>query len=1051
MLQKVLGWSGLVVLAAAACAQERTGAISGRVLDQSGAAISGAQLKLQSTATGLERETLSGAEGEFGFPLVPVGPYRIVASKTDFQQLIRDGIRVDVAQNARIDLTLAVASAESSVSIVEDAPQVDTATSANGVVVGERQIRELPLNGRNFTQLGTLLPGALPQPARYETQFQSLNLGFAINGQRSQSNNFLLDGVTNSDLIFTGYVLTPPPDSLEQFRILTGSFAAEYGVQSGSVVNVITKSGSNQFHGSAWNFLRNDALDARNFFSTSKPSLRQNQYGGTLGGPIHKDRTFVFGYFEGLRTREGTVQNVVVLSEAQRQGNLSGTLPPPRDPLTGQPFPNAQIPAARIHPIARSLLDTYVPLPNQAGNRYNRAPSISTDGEQFGIRADHRISERNSLFGRYSYSQSKTSNPLAAGSFSPAGSSSEIYNHSAVISDTHAFAPNLLNEASISFLRSFGRPATWSGLDLSEAGFRYPATEPSANGLPFVALSGLFSIGDVQQSWTKLARNTYQVFDNVTWIRGRHTLKTGMDIRRQQIYLVFPNRPNGDFSFTGERSANVISDFLLGTSAQFRQGGGDPAKHFIGTSTGFYLQDDWKVTRKLTLNIGLRYELALPYYDKQDRVASFQPGRKSTVRPTAPEGLLYPGDAGVPRATIATDKNNLAPRFGFAYDVFGNGRTSIRGGYGIFYDATPGVAAFQNINVAPFNRFVQLDAPFAFENPYAGLPTNPQTDPRGDFPCPCLVIGFAPDFRSAYAQHFHFGVQQQVAKDLMWEANYVGSVGTRLPAYLEINPAIPGPGATLANTQQRRIYKDYNLVRPTLSIFNSNYHSLQTRLDRRYSNGLSFLLSYTWSKAIDYQSAVNLNGEVRPQDAISLSDVRGLAAFDLRHRFVGSFGYEVPWLRRNRLFGGWQVLGIVAAQSGNPLTVTEPVDLSLRGLRADRPDQVSDPNGGPKTPERWFHTAAFVRLPAVAGGQRSGTAGRNTVISPGILQTDLSVRKLFAVTERHKLEFRTEFFNALNRANLLSPGTSIGAPQTFGVVQSARPARIIQLALKYSF
>jgi outer membrane receptor protein involved in Fe transport len=1053
-----VGWilTFLLSLTIGANAQERTGGITGRVIDATGSDLGNVTVEAASTATGLRRTvTTPDQSGEFRFPLLPVGVYSISAKKAGFDTLLREGVTVNVNQIARVDLQLAVRTVEQTVTISADADQVNTQNATAGVVIEQRKIVELPLNGRNFTNLATLIPGAVQTPSRFETQgLQPARNGFSVNGLRTQSNGFLLDGVTNSDPHFNGYVVTPPPDALEQFKIVTSTFSADYGNSAGSVVSAITRAGTNDFHGHAWNFLRNDKLDARNFFAPTRPPLRQNQYGIATGGRILRDRTFFFGYFEGLRTREGRVLNSVVLTDAQRSG--AGLSPAPRDPVTNQPFPGGVIPSARINPIASRLIERFVPRVNSGANRYVAAPSVATDGEQFGGRLDHRFSESSMLFTRYSYQQSKVQNPLGAGTFSPQGSNSEDYSHSAVVSHTWTATPSVLNEANLAYLRQFSRPATWSGEDPSAFGWRYPATEPSALGLPISTITGLFSIGDVAQSWTKLARNTYQAYDNLSWIHGRHTMKFGVDYRLQQIYLIFPNRPNGDFTFNGARSGNATADFLLGLPAQFRQGGGEPAKHFVGHQIGFYANDDFRVSRRLTLNLGLRYELPIPYYDKQDRMASFQPGRQSQVRPNAPVNLLYPGDPGVPRATIPTDRNNIAPRFGFAYDVTGNGKTSIRGGYGIFFDTVPSVAVFQNINVAPFNRFIQIDNPPGFENPYQGFAVNPQVDPSREFPCPCLVIGFSPDFRTPYAQQFHFTVQRQLAPDWLVEVGYTGSLGRKLGGYLETNPAVPGPGATRSNTQARRLYPDFNLVRPTFSRFNSSYNALQARLDKRFSNGLGFLASYTWGKAIDYQSSINFSGENRPQDAFSLNDVRGLAAFDVRHRFVTSYVYELPLLRGSksmtgRLLGGWQLMGIVSAQSGGPLTVNEPVDVSLRGLGADRPDQIANPNDGPKTPQRWFNTAAFVRLPDVPGGQRPGTAGRNTVIGPGLVQTDLSAMKRFALTDRYGIEFRTELFNAFNRTNFRDPLTNIGQPATFGVIQTARAARIIQFALKFGW
>jgi outer membrane receptor protein involved in Fe transport len=1032
----------LLVAAIPVTAQQRTGSLQVTVADRSGGTIPQATLLLQNEQTNWKREGSALGDGQFLFSFVPVGHYALTVSHPGFQRLKRTGIAVSVNETPTLQVVLDVEQSETTVVVAEAAAQVNVVNATNGGVIGQRQIVELPLNDRKYVQLGTLMPGVVETPARFQTQgLAPSRNGFAVNGMRTQSNNFLLDGVSNNDAFFNGYVVTPPPDSLAEFKIITSNFSAEYGNNAGSIVNVITRSGTNTVHASLWNFLRNDVFDARNFFSTTRPPLRRNQYGVAAGAPIRRDQTFVFGYWEGLREREGQVQNVPTLNPAQRNGELPGA----RDPLTGQPFPGGVLPPSRISPITRTLNDQFVPLPNAAGNRVLRQLTYPTNSDQFGLRGDHRFSDRNSLFLRYSHYRSDRLDPIGGSTFSPAGSRSLDAGHSAAIGNTHAFSPTLLNEFNVTFIRQHSNPATWSGQDLQSLGWRYSPTESSAKGLPAVSVTGLFSLGDVAQSYTYLARNTYQIYENLAWTRGRHNLRFGFDTRQNQLFLVFPNRPNGDFSVTGAFSGNAIGDYLLGRPSQFRQGGGDPAKHFYGWQNGLYFQDDWKLSRRLTLNLGLRYDLPVPYVDKQDRMASFQPGRKSTVRPSAPAGLLYPGDDGVPRGTIPTDHNNFAPRLGFAYDLMGDGRTSLRGGYGIFYDTVPGVAVFQNINVAPFNKFIQVDGNVDWVNPYSGFAVNPQTDPSRDFPCPCLVIGFSPDNRTPYAQHYNLSLQRQLSRNLVAEVGYVGSLGRKLAGYLEANPAVPGSGATLANTQQRRLHRDFNLVRPTYSRFNSNYDALQARIERRFAAGLGLQVSYTWSKAIDFQSSVNFGGETRPQNAFSLSDVRGLAAFHVAHRLVGNFVYELPYLR------GWRLSGLISAQSGGPLTVNEPVDLSLRGLNADRPDLIRNPNHGLKTPQQWFDTAAFSRLNAAPGGQRSGTAGRNVVLGPGLVQSDLAVMKDLPLTDRGTLQLRVEGFNILNRTNFLNPLTNIGAPQTFGQIQQARAARILQLALKLSF
>ena len=1012
--------------------------------------MSSARIQVQNRVTGFERQAVSNEQGLYFVPLVPVGSYSVRIEHPGFRPLVREGIAISVNQEVRVDLSLSLASSTETVTVTGDAAQVSTNSATVGAVVKTEQIVQLPLNGRNFTELGALAPGVVTPPQRLGGS-GSAN-AFAVNGLRTQSNSFILDGATNSDPFFNGYVMAPPPDAIQEFKLLTSGFAAEYGFQSGSAISVITRAGGNSVHGSLWEFLRNDAMDARNFFAASNPQLNQNQFGGSLGGPILRNRTFVYAYYEATRIRQGLVQNVPVLTDAQRGGDFGSTVV--RDPQTNQAFPNNRIPTNRLNPIAARLLGEFVPGPNSSGARFVTAPASSDDRDQFGVRIDHRFSNANALFARYSFARRDTSNPLGGNSFTAAPVDSIDRNHSVIISDTHVFSPTLFHEVNLSFLRQHSLPTTWSGLDLAKYGWLYSATEPTAMGLPNITVSGLFTLGESLSGWSKAVRNIYQIADSVTWIHGRHNLKAGADLRRQQIFQVFPNRTNGDFTFNGQFTGSASADFLLGLPVQFRQNGGDPSKHFVGDGYGLFVQDEWKVSPRLTLNLGLRWELPIPFVDKQNRIASFQPGRRSVVYPDAPAGLVFPGDPGVSRATIDTDYNNFAPRFGFAWDVFGNGHTSVRGSYGVFFDTAPGTAVFQSINLPPFNRFLTISTP-DFANPYSAYAVNPQTDPSRRFPTPTDVIGFSPDVRTPYAQQINFNLQRQISSNLMAEVGYVGTLGRKMWGYLEVNPAIPGPGATVANQNSRRVYPGFGQVRPTFSNFNSAYHGLQTRLEKRFSGGLTFLAAYTFSKAIDYQSSVNLGGDPRPQDGFSLQDVRGLALFDVRHRAVASWYYQLPALPKSSralrvVAGGWAISGILSAQSGNPFSVTESVDYSLRA-QGNRPDLIRDPNQGPRTAQQWFDTSAFVRLTARDGGQRFGTAGRNVVIGPGILQTDLAVLKSFPVWREHHLDLRFEAFNLLNHTNFFNPESSISTPQTFGSILSSRPARVLQLGAKYTF
>jgi hypothetical protein len=1064
-----------------ASAQESTGTILGVITDETGAVVPNVAVTITSEDTGLTRTATTGNDGGYVVPLLPVGRYSVEAEASGFHRVVQTGIFLNVNEKARIDIVLRVGSLEDTITVEAEAPMVDTSSSTLGVVIEEKTILDLPLNGRDFTELGLLLPGVLPNPGRSGGG----DLG-SVGGQRTQSNNFTLDGAANNDLYDSGFVASPPPDAIQEFKILTHNYSAEYGRNSGSVVNVVTKAGTNEVHGSVWEFLRNDALDANDFFSNragaEKAPLTQNQFGLSLGGPLRRGKTFAFGFYEGLRERRGVTQNRIVLSPAERIGNFSADNPAPVtcadsgaicDPLNGLPFPNNTIPSARINLAAAALLD-FLPLPNSPGNRHIQSPKRVEESDQFSVRIDHHFSDNHTLFGRYYFVDNESNNPLGGSNFSPEGSGSVGRDQTITLRDTYSFSPRLINEFSVAFVRQQEEPTTRSGIDPASLGIQIPVGEPNSLGVPFINL-GIFTLGDAGQAFTRRTRNTYQVQEHLTYLRGRHSYKMGFDIRREQLFIIFPNRPNGDFAFSDDATGNARADFLLGIVDRFRQGGGDEVKHFFGTQLGFYWQDDFRVNSRLTLNYGLRYELNLPFYEKFDKMTSFQPGKQSQVFPNAPVGLLYPGDPGVPRATFETDKNNFGPRIGLAWDPWGDGKTSIRAGWALMYDATPGIAAFQNINVPPFNRFVQLDN-VSLDDPYFGISPIPQeVDPAVQFPCgqdptgtdptqaSCLVIGFRPDFVTGYAQHFNLTIQREFLPNFLFEIAYVGSTQTKFSGYLEVNPGLQGadfPTATPANLQQRRIHPAYNLIRPTFSVMNGSYHSLQVNLNKRFSRGYSLLGSWTWSKAIDHSSGVN-SSENRPQDAFNLKDVRGRAIYDARHRFVLSYVWELPFFRNatgavHHALGGWQINGITSVQTGFPLRFRERSDRSLRGLRADRPDIVCDPNDtAPHTVDEWFDTSCIVRLPSlIPGGQRDGTGGRNTIDGPGIRIFDFSLVKNFPIGERHKIQFRSEFFNLFNHPNFGTPGSRTGQSD-FGVIQSVLPGaqgrREIQFALKYSF
>jgi outer membrane receptor protein involved in Fe transport len=1057
---------GLVLLPADARAQA-TGQITGVITDPSGSVVPGATVEVTNQATGFTRNAVTELDGVYTIPLLNPGVYEAKASLSGFRTTVRGGIEVVVNGTARVDLKLQVGAIAEQVTVAASAPLVETKNATLGVVIDQKKVVDLPLNGRNFTQLGTLIPGVVAPPSGLGGAdgnatpggFGNVTGGFNVNGMRNQSNNFLLDGSPNNDSFNTGFVLRPPPDAIEEFKILTHSYDAEYGRNAGSVVNVVTKSGANSFHGGGWEFNRDDALQATNFFATAKPALKQNQYGAALGGPIRTNRAFFFGYYEGFNNRQGTTDNRVVLSAAQRAGDFAGAAAI-RDPLTGQPFAGNVIPANRISQIASAILTQYIPLPNTAGNRSVRSPDVLDTREQFGVRTDYKLNDAHTLLARYMYGHTNNVNPLGGSNFSPAGNTGIATLQDIMGSDTWVVRSNMINVVRANLNRIDAKPNVTSGLDLSSVGFRYNGTNATAAGLPFITVNGFFTTGDAQQPFATRTNNVLGISDDFTWVTGRHSFKFGGEIRRDQIRVSFINRPNGDFTFTGQYSGSSAADFLLGLPAQFRQGSGDPNLDGASWTYALYGQDEYRIGSRLTLNYGLRYEVNQPFAESQNHLNAFHPGQQSTVFPNAPTGLVYPGDAGVPNGTYFTDKNNVAPRLAAIWDASGDGRTSVRAAWGMFYDTLPGQGDFfQNGTLAPpFQPLTQVDFPAAipFGSPLGGA------SPVG-FPPGLIFIGWGPDFKTPLVHHYNVTVQRQIGGYWGVEAGYVGSRGYNLPIFIEVNPTIPI--LTPAPTVGPRLFPAFSLVRPTFSAADSWYNALQASARMRSWRGLNVLASYTLSHAIDDVSGLNIGGESRPMLPVTIGDQasidaglareKGDALFDARHRFVLSFGYELPRLStRNaatRLtLGGWQVNGIIQGQTGFPLTAIEPNNVSLTSL-TNRPNMTCDPNdNAPRTVTQYFNTSCFQRLALPANAGQIGNEPRDAIRGPGFSRTDLSFFKNFAVAGTQQVQLRVEIFNLLNQERFGQPGNQIGTP-TFGVITTAEDGRIVQLGIKYTF
>lgn len=1042
----------LVFITVTAFAQS-TGTIVGTVEDSSGAVVPGASVRVTGTATGLQTSTLTDDAGRFSFPRLPVGTYRLEASREGFRQFVSEGIHLDADQSRQAAIVLQVGQASESVTVAGAVGLVETVGGTIKEVVDTRRIVDLPLNGRNPLQLQLLLPGVvLSKGAPNLTQ----NGFISVNGARGNQNNYMLDGGDNNDPLTNSAAVVPNPDALEEFSVLTNNYSAEYGRNTGAVVNAITKSGTNQFHGSLFEFVRNDAFDARGFFSLVKPKLRRNQFGGTLGGPVRRDRTFFFFSYEGVRSRKAdTFSSLVVPTALERQGDFSRSSRKPTDPATRQPFPGDRIPARSFDAAAVKFLELLVPLPNTPSGQhiYNLPENLSSN--QVLGRLDHTLTPKQRLTGRLFYDWNN--------SFTTAGlpelhSSVHFRTYHLVANHTYTLTPALLNTAQFTFARvdlKRGPEPVLDGLTYEKLGINVRSDTPQFPTNWRGSVSGFWNMG--QDNLVNIDRRTFQATDQVSWTGGPHMLKFGGEFRQTMSDRVTANLTDPQFTFDGRFAVNAFADFLLGLPSRMQQGS-LRQNEARGRAMSLFVQDDYKALHNLTLSLGLRWEPFFPFYDAGDQMSVFRPGRQSTLYPNAPVGLLYAGDPGVPRGGVANDWNNLGPRFGFAWSPFRGGRTSVRGAYGVFFETPNFYQLTAFANTQPYSLQVSINQPRSFSDPYAGMvnpfpykPPASEVERRAFRYSLPATVGESLDENlvDAYVQQWNVNIQQQLAHQIVLTAGYVGSKGTRLPIQRELNPAIFGPGATTANIDARRIYAPlYASVASYDSVGSSTYHALQLSLNKRFSGGFTLLANYTWSRALDNGSLDTLGGYQNPLD---LRSEKALSDNHVGQRFVTSFLWEIPGPRTGparALLAGWQINGILAAQTGTPFTVTSGQDRALSGAGSQRPHLTGNPyldtgRSRDQLLAQFFNPAAFV-LPPLGS---YGNLGRNTMIGPGSYNLDASIFRAFSLRERMKLQFRTEFFNALNHANLGNPVANISTA-TVGRILSASDPRILQFGLK---
>jgi outer membrane receptor protein involved in Fe transport len=1092
----------LLLAANSSWAQTATGQITGTVTDSSGATLPGAKIKVTNEGTGLTREVVSSDRGTYAVPLLPVGAYLVTAEQEGFKLALSSANELKVDQVLRVDLTLEVGAVSETVEVTGRSAALDSETAAIGQVITARQVTELPLNGRNFLQLLFLGAGAVETTGEQGDMRQGAGNAISINGSRPTSNNYLLDGTSNTDTALGTPSAILSVDAIQEFKEQTTTYSAEYGF-SANQINIVSKTGTNRPHGSAFWFLRNDKLDARAWHETEKQKLDQDQFGFVFGGPVFvpglydgRNKTFFLANYEGSRRTVGSQSFNFVPTPDQLAGRFTTTI---IDPLTGQPFPGNVIPQARFSRLARLALErNFWPAPNAdlPNGNYVLSRELPTDQNQFTLRFDQQLGPRwGTVFGRYT----KTDYTATSG-----GTITELGDRIFIqdsknwqISHSWPIASTLVNQFRVGYV----------GADALEHGITAPQADIDALGLTGVFTNanelqraypgigfggvgtGLAAGGGRVNDYTTSSQPMWDLSNTTTWIRGRHTLNFGFNYRRWSLQRDLANEFFGNFNFNGFFTGNTnqqhaIADMLLGYHAgasvfqpaafSLPDAAGNP-REFNFRYFAPYIQDDWKVSPRLTVNLGLRWDYRTVPYETNDRM-----GWRDLENPLG--GMLVADQTLVDRGIVGdgsyyryagrrnprdASKNVFAPRVGFAFRPFNDEKTVVRGGYGVFFDSAEGREIDGAADIYPYvsrgnyQQTVETTSPRTTDTLFPSFADpGPATPAANTF----LAVSMSPQPLNPYVQQWSLGVQREVFTNTIAELNYIGNKGTHLLMRRQINQALPYDPANPRSVLERRPFPNFVTYIDSDWSGNSHYHSMNAKLERHTSSLIATVV-YTWAKSIDNKSAAaGIGNDVAGwQGFLNNHDVnrdRGLSGFDVDHRFVASFVYNLPFGQgekfasnatglKEALVGGWQVNGIATLQRGFPMTI-EASDLG--GLNdsfgTNRPNLVGDPSPSGFEPSvaQWFNTAAY----AQPGPGVLGDVGRNTLRAPGLHNYDFALFKNFAVGRDVRLQFRLESFNVFNHPQFNTPVRNV-ADERFGRILTARPGRINQIGMKLLF